>query len=85
MLETNDVRDGSLSGKTVVVTGTLESFTRQEAEEAIQRAGGKPTSSVSNNTDYVISGNEAGSKLAKAKKLGITILNNNQFKELLNK
>ena len=85
VLETNDVRDGSLSGKTVVVTGTLESFTRQEAEEAIQRAGGKPTSSVSNNTDYVISGNEAGSKLAKAKKLGITILNNNQFKELLNK
>ena len=84
VLETNDVRDGSLSGKTVVVTGTLESFTRQEAEEAIQRAGGKPTSSVSNNTDYVISGNEAGSKLAKAKKLGITILNNNQFKELLN-
>ena len=85
VLETNDVRDGSLSGKTVVVTGTLESFTRQEAEEAIQRAGGKPTSSVSNNTDYVISGNESGSKLAKAKKLGITILNNNQFKELLNK
>ena len=84
VLETNDVRDGSLSGKTVVVTGTLESFTRQEAEEAIQRAGGKPTSSVSNNTDYVISGNESGSKLAKAKKLGITILNNNQFKELLN-
>ncbi|MCK4617136.1 MAG: NAD-dependent DNA ligase LigA, partial [Pirellulales bacterium] len=73
-----------LSGKTVVVTGTLESFTRQEAEEAIQQAGGKPTSSVSKNTDYVISGNEAGSKLAKAKKLGITILNNNQFKELLN-
>lgn len=84
VLETNDVRDGSLSGKTVVVTGTLENFTRQEAKEAIQRAGGKSTSSVSKNTDYVISGNEAGSKLAKAKKLGITILNNNQFKELLN-
>jgi len=84
VLETNDVRDGPLSGKTVVVTGTLESFTRQEAEEAIQRAGGKPTSSVSKNTDYVISGNEAGSKLAKAKKLGVTILNNDQFKELLN-
>ena len=84
VLETNDVRDGPLSGKTVVVTGTLENFTRQEAKEAIQRAGGKSTSSVSKNTDYVISGNEAGSKLAKAKKLGITILNNNQFKELLN-
>ena len=85
VLETNDVRDGPLSGKTVVVTGTLENFTRQEAKEAIQRAGGKSTSSVSKNTDYVISGNEAGSKLAKAKKLGVTILNNNQFKELLNK
>ena len=84
VLQTSDIADGPLSGKTVVVTGTLESFTRQEAEEAIQQAGGKPTSSVSKNTDYVISGNEAGSKLAKAKKLGITILNNNQFKELLN-
>ena len=58
-------------------------FTRQEAEAAIQNAGGRSSSSVSKNTDYVVAGNEAGSKLAKAEKLGITVLNNDQFKELL--
>jgi len=81
--QTNDIREGPLSGKTVVVTGTLESFTRQEAEEAIQQAGGKSSSSVSKKTDYVVAGDEAGSKLAKAEKLGVTVLNNDQFKELL--
>ena len=81
--QNNDVRDGPLTGKTIVVTGTLESFTRQEAEEAIQQAGGRTSSSVSKKTDYVVAGNEAGSKLTKAEKLGITILNNDQFKELL--
>ena len=81
--QTSEIRDGQLSGKTVVVTGTLESFTRQEAEAAIQKAGGRSSSSVSKNTDYVVAGNEAGSKLAKAEKLGITVLNNDQFKELL--
>ena len=81
--QTSEIRDGQLSGKTVVVTGTLESFTRQEAEEAIQKAGGRSSSSVSKNTDYVVAGNEAGSKLAKAEKLGVTVLNNDQFKELL--
>jgi DNA ligase (NAD+) len=81
--QTNDIREGPLSGKTVVVTGTLEGFTRQEAEEAIQQAGGRSSSSVSKKTDYVVAGDEAGSKLAKAEKLGVTVLNNNQFKELL--
>ena len=81
--QANDVRDGPLTGKTIVVTGTLESFTRQEAEEAIQQAGGRSSSSVSKNTDYVVAGNEAGSKLTKAEKLGVTVLNNDQFKELL--
>ena len=81
--QTSEIRDGQLSGKTVVVTGTLESFTRQEAEVAIQKAGGRSSSSVSKNTDYVVACNEAGSKLAKAEKLGITVLNNDQFKELL--
>ena len=47
--QANDVRDGPLTGKTIVVTGTLESFTRQEAEEAIQQAGGRSSSSVSKN------------------------------------
>ena len=81
--QANDVRDGPLTGKTIVVTGTLESFTRQEAEEAIQQAGGRSSSSVSKKTDYVVAGNEAGSKLTKAEKLGVTVLNNDQFKELL--
>ena len=81
--QTNDIREGPLSGKTVVVTGTLKSFTRQEAEEAIQQAGGRSSSSVSKKTDYVVAGDEAGSKLAKAEKLGVTVLNNDQFKELL--
>ncbi len=81
--QAKDVRDGPLSGKIIVVTGTLESFTRQEAEEAIQQAGGRSSSSVSKKTDYVVAGDEAGSKLTKAEKLGITILNNDQFKELL--
>ena len=81
--QTNDIREGPLSGKTVVVTGTLEGFTRQEAEEAIQQAGGRSSSSVSKKTDYVVAGDEAGSKLAKAEKLGVTVLSNDQFKELL--
>ena len=81
--QANDVRDGPLTGKTIVVTGTLESFSRQEAEEAIQQAGGRSSSSVSKKTDYVVAGNEAGSKLTKAEKLGVTVLNNDQFKELL--
>ena len=83
VLQTNDVREGPLSGKTVVLTGTLESYSRQEAEEAIQQAGGRSSSSVSKKTDYVVAGDEAGSKLAKAEKLGVTVLNNDQFKELL--
>ena len=81
--QANDVRNGPLTGKIIVVTGTLESFTRQEAEEAIQQAGGRSSSSVSKKTDYIVVGNEAGSKLTKAEKLGVTVLNNDQFKELL--
>ena len=57
---------GPLAGKTVVVTGTIEGFSREEAEEAIRAAGGKPAGSVSKKTDYVVAGESAGSKLAKA-------------------
>ena len=77
------VGDGPLTGKTLVVTGVLESFTRQEAEAAIQEAGGRSSSSVSKKTDYVVAGDEAGSKLTKAQNLGITILDDNQFKDIL--
>jgi len=76
-------RDGPLAGKTVVVTGTLEGFTRQEAEEAIRSAGGRASGSVSKKTDYLVAGAEAGSKLDKAEKLGVTILDESGLRRLL--
>ncbi|MDO8484098.1 MAG: NAD-dependent DNA ligase LigA [Candidatus Limnocylindrales bacterium] len=74
---------GPLEGKTLVVTGTLEGFSRQEAEEAIRAAGGKPAGSVSTKTDYLVAGESAGSKLAKAQKLGVPVLDEAGFRELL--
>src|SRR5207344_609130 len=65
---------GPLDGRTLVVTGTLEGFTRPEAEEAIRAAGGKPAGSVSKKTDYLVAGESAGSKLAKAVELGVDVL-----------
>ena len=66
-------------GKTFVLTGTLSEFTREEAGEKIERFGGKVTSSVSKNTDYVLAGEKAGSKLDKANKLGIKTLSEQEF------
>jgi DNA ligase (NAD+) len=77
------VAEGPLSGKTVVVTGTLEGFTRPEAEAAIRAAGGKPGGSVSKKTDYLVAGESAGSKLAKAQELGVPVLDEAGFRELL--
>ncbi|HTG40811.1 MAG TPA: NAD-dependent DNA ligase LigA [Methylomirabilota bacterium] len=74
---------GPLTGKSVVVTGTLEGFSRQEAEEAIRAAGGKPAGSVSKKTDYLVAGESAGTKLAKAQELGVTVLDEDAFRELL--
>jgi len=74
---------GPLDGTTVVVTGTLEGFSRQEAEEAIRTAGGKVAGSVSKKTDYVVVGENAGSKLAKAEELGVPILDESGFRRLL--
>jgi DNA ligase (NAD+) len=74
---------GPLAGKTVVVTGTIEGFSREEAEAAIRAAGGKPAGSVSKKTDYVAAGPGAGSKLAKAEELGIPILDAEGFRKLL--
>lgn len=74
---------GALAGKTLVLTGTLPNLTRDEAAELIVAAGGKVTSSVSKKTDYVIAGDEAGSKLAKAEQLGIPILDETGLRELL--
>jgi len=75
--------EGPLAGKTVVVTGTIEGFSREEAEEAIRAAGGKPGSSVSRKTDYLAAGPGAGSKLAKAEELGVPILDAEGFRKLL--
>ena len=74
---------GPLDGKTVVVTGTLEGFTRQDAEEAVRAAGAKVAGSVSKKTDYVVVGENAGSKLAKAQELGVPILDEDGFRRLL--
>jgi DNA ligase (NAD+) len=78
---TND--EGALSGKTLVVTGSLDGFSRQEAEEAIRAAGGHPASSVSARTDYLVAGEKAGSKLAKAEQLGVPVLDEDAFRRLL--
>lgn len=69
-------------GKTFVLTGTLEKYTRSEASEIIERLGGKTSSSVSKKTDYVLAGKEAGSKLEKAEKLGVKIITENEFEEM---
>ncbi|HZX68745.1 MAG TPA: NAD-dependent DNA ligase LigA, partial [Candidatus Elarobacter sp.] len=74
---------GPLAGKTLVLTGTLPDLTRDEAAELIVAAGGKVTSSVSKKTDYVIAGDEAGSKLVKAEQLGIPVLDQAGLRELI--
>jgi DNA ligase (NAD+) len=76
--------DGPLAGKTLVVTGTLAGFSRQEAEEAIRKAGGRASSSVSKKTDYVVAGAEAGSKRDKAAQLGVPVIDEAAFARLLN-
>ncbi len=81
--EADQAVEGPLTGKTLVVTGTLEHFSRQEAEEAIRRAGGRASGSVSKKTDYVVAGAEAGSKLEKAQKLGVAVIDEAEFRQLL--
>ena len=75
--------EGPLAGKTVVVTGAIEGYSREEAEDAIRAAGGKPASSVSRKTDYVVAGPGAGSKLTKAQELEVPILDGDAFRRLL--
>lgn len=72
----------ALTGKTVVITGTLEGLSRQEAEEMVKRAGGKATSSVSAKTDYLVAGESPGSKLEKAKQLGVKVVSQKEFLSL---
>ena len=75
----------TLTGLTLVVTGSLEDFSRDGVNEVIASHGGKSTSSVSKKTDYVVVGDSPGSKLAKAEELGVPVLNESEFKKLLAK
>lgn len=83
MDEPKQSRGESFSGKTFVVTGTLSQFSRKEAKDAIESLGGKTTESVSKNTDYLVVGEKPGSKLDKARELGISILDEQQFIDML--
>lgn len=72
-----------LAGKTFVLTGTLTNYTREEAKSLIEEAGGRVSGSVSKNTDYVVAGLEAGSKLDKARKLGVSVIDEKGMEELI--
>jgi DNA ligase (NAD+) len=74
-----EVRGDLLAGKTLVVTGTLDRFSRDQIHKLIEREGGKPSGSVSAKTSYVIAGDAAGSKLDKAQSLGVPVLTEDEF------
>ena len=80
----NKNKDGILKGLSFVVTGTLKNYTRNEVKELIENLGGKVSESVSKKTDYLIVGEEPGSKLKKAQSLGIKIINEEEFLKLIN-
>ena len=77
------IKDNRFEGKTFVLTGTLETFKRSEDSKIIESYGGKTSSSVSKKTDFVLAGSEAGSKLDKANALGITVISEEEFKEMI--
>ena len=77
------VIDDRFYGKTFVLTGSLEKYTREEASKIIEQYGGKTSSSVSKKTDYVLAGEDAGSKLVKAQNLGVTVITEEQFEEMV--
>ncbi len=82
-LEDGEMVDDRFAGKTFVLTGTLEKYTRDEAKKIIENFGGKASGSVSKKTDYVLAGEEAGSKLTKAQGLGVTIISEEEFQEMI--
>ncbi len=72
-----------IAGKSIVVTGTLQHYNRDEIKSLIENLGGRASSSVSKNTDFLVAGEKAGSKLAKAKALGVEVLSESEFKALV--
>ena len=82
-LKKDEKTDNRFEGKIFVLTGSLENFTRDEASKIIEDYGGKTSSSVSKKTDFVLAGEEAGSKLTKAENLGIKIITEQEFKEMI--
>lgn len=79
----DDVTESPLAGKTIVVTGSLKHFKRDEIETLIARLGGRAAGSVSKNTDFVVAGEKAGSKLAKAQSLGVPVMQEEEFRALI--
>lgn len=79
------VSAGPFAGKSVVITGTLKGFSRSEAEDAVRHSGGSPSSSVGKNTAFLVAGDEPGSKLDKARALGVKVINEEEFKALIRK
>ncbi len=80
--EAEPTGDGVFTGKTFVVTGTLTKYTRDEIHEMIEKLGGKASSSVSKSTNYLVAGEKAGSKLEKAKQLGVIVLTEEEFEAM---
>jgi DNA ligase (NAD+) len=84
-IEGGAVKSNSLSGKVFVVTGTLKGLARSEVKELIAKNGGRLASAISAGTDYLVVGESPGTKLQKAKDMGITTINEEEFLELLKK
>ena len=81
--EENSTGDGIFDGMIFVLTGGLENYSRKEAEEIIENFGGKTSSSVSKKTTYVLAGEDGGSKLTKAQNIGITIITEEEFLNMI--
>jgi len=82
-MEENETTDLRFDGKIFVLTGALDKFSRKEAEEIIEKFGGKTSSSVSKKTDYVLAGEDSGSKLTKATELGVKVITEKEFEEMI--